>query len=67
MPSKTKRNTPAPAQESAVRPCDNDIRCRAYEIYVSRGEHPGSEIDDWLQAEQELGGSRPSLLSLNEH
>jgi hypothetical protein len=31
-----------------------EIRLRAYEIYVERGEQPGSELDDWLQAEREL-------------
>jgi hypothetical protein len=33
---------------------DEDIRLRAYEIYLERGEQPGSELDDWLQAEREL-------------
>jgi hypothetical protein len=30
------------------------IRCRAYEIYLERGEQPGCDLDDWLQAEREL-------------
>ena len=33
---------------------DEDIRRRAHEIYLERGEHPGRELDDWLQAEREL-------------
>jgi hypothetical protein len=34
-----------------------DIRRRAYEIYLERGaEQPGGELDDWLQAERELEG-----------
>ena len=33
---------------------DEDIRRRAYEIYRERGEQPGRELDDWLQAEREL-------------
>ena len=32
-----------------------DIRRRAYEIYLERGEQPGRELDDWLQAERERG------------
>ena len=32
------------------------IRLRAYEIYLERGEQPGRELDDWLQAERELEG-----------
>ena len=30
------------------------IRSCAYEIYLERGEQPGRELDDWLQAEREL-------------
>jgi hypothetical protein len=33
---------------------DEEIRRRAYEIYLERGEQPGRELDDWLQAECEL-------------
>jgi hypothetical protein len=35
---------------------DEEIRRRAYEIYLARGEQPGGELDDWLQAERELEG-----------
>jgi hypothetical protein len=40
--------------EDAAR--DEKIRHRAYEIYLERGEQPGRELDDWLQAERELIG-----------
>ena len=33
---------------------DEEIRRRAYEIYLERGEQPGRELDDWLRAEGEL-------------
>ena len=33
---------------------DEEIRRRAYEIYLERGEQPGRELDDWFQAEREL-------------
>jgi len=33
---------------------ENDLRRRAYEIYLKRGPNPGNEIEDWLQAEREL-------------
>jgi hypothetical protein len=33
---------------------DGEIRRRTYEIYRERGEQPGRELDDWLQAEREL-------------
>ena len=35
---------------------DEEIRRRAYEIYLERGEQQGRELDDWLQAERELEG-----------
>ena len=35
-------------------PRHEEIRRRAYEIYLERGEQQGSELDDWLQAEREL-------------
>ena len=35
-------------------PSDEEIRRRAYEIYLERGSRPGDELDDWLRAEREL-------------
>ena len=35
---------------------DEEIRRRAYDIYLERGGQPGCDLDDWLQAEQELRG-----------
>ena len=37
-----------------VAPTFEEIRRRAYDIFVARGGTPGNELDDWLQAEQEL-------------
>ena len=31
-----------------------EIRIRAYEIYLQRGAEPGDEAQDWFQAESEL-------------
>jgi hypothetical protein len=33
---------------------EDDVRRRAYEIYLKRGANPGDEVGDWLQAEREL-------------
>jgi Protein of unknown function (DUF2934) len=38
--------------------CD-EIRLRAYEIYLERDGLPGDELDDWLRAERELGRPAP--------
>ena len=35
-------------------PSHEEIRRRAYEIYLERGDSPGDELDDWLRAEREL-------------
>jgi hypothetical protein len=35
-------------------PSEEQIRARAFELYLERGRQPGHEIDDWLQAEFEL-------------
>jgi hypothetical protein len=47
-----------PAEESKqmmrAEPMTEQIRNRAYEIYVSRGNAPGDELQDWLLAEREL-------------
>jgi hypothetical protein len=37
----------------AVRPDDDMIRARAYEMYLQRGHH-GDPMEDWLRAEREL-------------
>jgi predicted SnoaL-like aldol condensation-catalyzing enzyme len=31
-----------------------EISARAYQIYLERGAHPGSDFDDWLRAEREF-------------
>jgi hypothetical protein len=57
MPSRTKRNTFVHSEPFPILSCKEDIRCRAYELYVARGQGPGQELDDWLQAERELEAS----------
>src|SRR5260370_42291489 len=45
---------PADATSARSTPSDEEIRRRAYEIYLERGDLPGDELDDWLRAEREL-------------
>jgi Protein of unknown function (DUF2934) len=35
-------------------PSREEIRLRAYGIYLERSSLPGNEVDDWLRAEREL-------------
>ena len=42
-------------ERSVVNPArEEEIKRRAYEIYLERGEEPGRDLEDWLQAEGEL-------------
>ncbi len=42
-------------ERSVVPPArEEEIKRRAYEIYLERGEEPGRDLEDWLQAEGEL-------------
>jgi hypothetical protein len=38
-----------------------DVARRAYELFISRGAEHGRDLDDWLEAERELGtNGKPS-------
>ena len=41
---------------------EQEIRRRAYELYLERGEEPGRDLEDWLQAERELASREISPL-----
>jgi len=49
---------PAPARAkqppSETLSLEERIRRRAYELYLQRGNQSGSELDDWLLAEEEI-------------
>ncbi|MCX6632745.1 MAG: DUF2934 domain-containing protein [Candidatus Solibacter sp.] len=44
----------AVADPAAQFPLEERVRMRAHELYVLRGNESGSEMDDWLQAEDEI-------------
>jgi Protein of unknown function (DUF2934) len=51
------------AEEHASAPYEpavEEIRARAYEVYLQRGRRDGFDLEDWLQAEKELKRSRNS-------
>ena len=54
----TERVQQAPGDAMAARPLgepsDEEIRARAYEMYLERGGHDGLDFDDWVRAEREL-------------
>ena len=51
--SKTTRRT------KSFTPTQEAIEWRAYEIWLQRGGTRGTELEDWLQAEQELISAKP--------
>jgi hypothetical protein len=52
--AKPRKSAPkAPKAAAAVRPDDEIIRVRAYEIFLQRG-HQGDPMENWLLAEREL-------------
>ena len=59
MPATARVKAPATPSESL--PLEERIRRRAYELYVQRGNQSGSELDDWLQAEEEIRGAEEAL------
>jgi hypothetical protein len=48
--------------QSVVNELESDIqeriRARAYQLFQERGGEPGHDVEDWLQAEAEILGSR---------
>ena len=38
-----------------------EIRLRAYELHLEKGCAHGQDLEDWLQAEQELAAKRPAV------
>lgn len=44
----------AVAARPSTAPTDDEIRARAFEMYLERGGHHGLDFDDWVRAEREL-------------
>jgi len=53
----------APARESklATSSLEERIHRRAFELYVLRGNQSGSELDDWLKAEEEVRRAQEAM------
>ena len=43
-------------------PLEERIRARAHELYIQRGNQSGSELDDWLQAEEEIRQAQEAII-----
>jgi hypothetical protein len=49
-----KRDTPVLTELEQDPSVKDHIRMRAYEIWLQRGAQDGSDLEDWLQAEEEV-------------
>jgi hypothetical protein len=58
-----KRTEQEPFARSKPIPIDlqEEVRQRAYQIFEQRGAAPGSDVEDWLQAEAEILDNPQSL------
>jgi hypothetical protein len=52
MPTTARAKPPVVKPEDL--PLEEQIRRRAHELYLLRGNESGDEIEDWLQAEDEI-------------
>jgi len=53
-PSSSAAGVDKTVRHAAAEPTDEDVRRRAYHLYLERGGAPGDDFSDWLRAEQEL-------------
>lgn len=52
----SKQNEPLLTVVQGASISEDDIRQRAFQIYLERGASSGSDQEDWLRAERELRG-----------
>jgi len=53
MPKTTRKTATA----EALSDIEEQIRARAYELYLERGREDGHDEEDWLTAEREVRGT----------
>lgn len=49
---------PKSNEPTVLIPIDQQIQQRAYELYERRGRTDGRDLDDWLQGEREIKGTK---------
>jgi hypothetical protein len=61
MPHPPLAKSAAAATAAEQLPLEERLQKRAYELYVLRGNESGSELDDWLQALDEIRDAEEEL------
>ncbi len=52
--TKSEKSALSEPQNASAADMEDQIRRRAYQIYEARGSEHGRDMQDWLEAEQEL-------------
>jgi len=47
-----------------MKPTSEEIEARAHDLFVKRNGNAGSQLEDWLKAEQEIGHAAEKASSL---
>ena len=55
-PAAVAQDRDEPRAQATRTPGHDEIAMRAFEIYLSRGEWPSRDFEDWLEAERQLLG-----------
>jgi hypothetical protein len=50
------KEKPTFIRSTAPEKVSEQIACRAYELYETRGREDGHDLEDWLRAEEEITG-----------
>jgi hypothetical protein len=50
------QKTPTLVRNEPSQSLEEQIRCRAYELYEARGREDGHDREDWLRAESGIAG-----------
>jgi hypothetical protein len=66
MQHKTASVSPAKPDEGSLELTEELIRIRAYRFYEERGCEHGHDLEDWLLAEAEIFGEKPTAAAKAE-
>ncbi|MGA2950588.1 MAG: DUF2934 domain-containing protein [Candidatus Sulfotelmatobacter sp.] len=59
----TPHQAPTLAVMKSASELQEQIRCRAYELFEQRGRIEGHELHDWLQAESEVAQKKAKVVA----
>jgi len=60
MSQQQKKKVSEESDVGSLKSTEEIIKQRAYKLFEQRGFEHGHDLDDWLQAESEMAGKKPS-------